>query len=130
MVCFILCHKLKYLNLSNFNTSHVKDMSYMLGDCVSLRYINLRSFKLNGEVEITGIFKNVNPEAKYCIEDDYTKNLLLKDRISYCSDDCFNPNIKIDLANITCIKSCLYTENPFEYAGTLSPEEALLFYTS
>ena len=35
------CKSLKNLNLSNFNTQNVTDMSCMLSDCKSLKNLNL-----------------------------------------------------------------------------------------
>ena len=39
------CVNLKSLDLSNFNTTKVEDMSQMFCGCEQLKYINLSSFK-------------------------------------------------------------------------------------
>ena len=41
---FLWCDSLKELNLSNFNTNNVKDMSPMLYNCSSLKGLNLSNF--------------------------------------------------------------------------------------
>ena len=41
IVCFIICKSLINLNLSNFNTQNVTDMSYMFSCCNSLNKKNL-----------------------------------------------------------------------------------------
>ena len=41
---FYSCSSLTSLNLSNFNTSHVKTMSYMFYRCLSLTSLNLSNF--------------------------------------------------------------------------------------
>ena len=41
IVCFIICKSLINLNLSNFNTPNVTDMSYMFEGCKSLKKENI-----------------------------------------------------------------------------------------
>ena len=41
---FYNCSSLKELNLSNFNTKNVTNMSYMFGYCSSLKELNLSNF--------------------------------------------------------------------------------------
>ena len=53
------CSQLKSLNLSNFDTSKVKNMNYMFCNCSKLKYINLKNFKENNSPTITDIFYNV-----------------------------------------------------------------------
>ena len=48
---FKSCGELEYLNLSNFESVNVKDMSFMFNGCKKLRYLNLQNFSLNGESE-------------------------------------------------------------------------------
>ena len=45
------CKKLKYLDLSNFDTSNVNDMSFMFFGCNKLTYLNLLNFTINGETK-------------------------------------------------------------------------------
>jgi surface protein len=41
---FYYCSSLTSLNLSNFNTDNVKDMSFMFSNCSSLIELNLSNF--------------------------------------------------------------------------------------
>ena len=42
---FYNCSSLISLNLSNFNTSSVTEMSYMFAHCYKLKYINMKNFE-------------------------------------------------------------------------------------
>ena len=44
---FAGCSSLQTLNLSNFNTSSVRDISYMFNDCTSLKYLIISNFNLD-----------------------------------------------------------------------------------
>ena len=44
---FQLCKELEYLDLSNFDTSKVTDMSWMFNNCHKLKYLNLLNFSIN-----------------------------------------------------------------------------------
>ena len=48
---FNLCSEIEYLDLSNFNTENVTDMSYMFNECNKLKHLNLLNFSLNCEAE-------------------------------------------------------------------------------
>ena len=104
---------LKYLDLSNFDTSNVNTINYMFYGCSSLIYLNLKSFKLKDTVDKKLPFYSIYSSVKYCIADKKTKNLL---RIfSDCSIDCFKENIKIDIKQKKCINSCLKNGYKYEY---------------
>ena len=45
------CSELECLDLSNFNTLNVADMSFMFFKCDSLKYLNLLNFSMNGETK-------------------------------------------------------------------------------
>ena len=42
---FYNCSSLKYLDLSNFNTRNVKNMTFMFSTCPSLEKLNLSQFR-------------------------------------------------------------------------------------
>ena len=50
------CSSLKELNLKNFNTNNVTDMSYMFYGCSSLTNINLSNFNTNNVNDIIWMF--------------------------------------------------------------------------
>ena len=47
---------MKSIDLSNFDTSQVVDMGYMLYNCSSLNYINLSSFDTSLVTQMDGMF--------------------------------------------------------------------------
>ena len=47
-----LCSSLTSLNLSNFNTNNVTNMSYMFNKCSSLTSLNLSNFNTNNVYDI------------------------------------------------------------------------------
>lgn len=53
---FADCNNLSYLNLSNFNTSNVKDMSFMFNKCYNLKHLNLSNFSTNKVTEMEAMF--------------------------------------------------------------------------
>ena len=58
------------LNLSNFNTYNVKDMSYMFNECSSLISLNLSNFNTNNTGYcIDNIFKKINKNCKLVCDD-------------------------------------------------------------
>ena len=44
---FDACNNLSYLNLSNFDTGNVRDMSFMFHSCINLEHLNLSNFNTN-----------------------------------------------------------------------------------
>ena len=104
---FYGCTNLKYLDLRNFTASSASHFWYMFTDCNSLVYVNLYSLRIKENVDTTcssigGITKNV----KYCVNDVFTSNLLLKNNYSDCSDICFHENIKFDMDENQCLEKC------------------------
>ena len=115
---FYKCYKLKYLDLSNFNTQKVTTINSMFYYCESLIFLNLKNFQIKSEVDKTDAFEDISSYVKYCIQDDATKNYLIPDKESICDNDCFNENIKIDINNNNCIKTCsgqIYNGNYYKY---------------
>ena len=44
---FQACYELENLDLSNFDTSNVTNMSWMFNKCNNLKYLNLLNFTIN-----------------------------------------------------------------------------------
>ena len=69
---FDLCSSLKELNLSNFNTNNVADMSYMFYECSSLKELNLSNFNTNNVTDMSymlvgcsdGLFNKIKEQNK------------------------------------------------------------------
>ena len=54
---FYGCSSLTNINLSNFNTNNVIDMSGLFGGCSSLKNINLSNFNTNKVTDMRAMFK-------------------------------------------------------------------------
>ena len=61
---FYNCSSLEELNLSNFNTNNVSNMSYMFWRCKSLKELNLSNFNINDETNVFGMFWDCSEELK------------------------------------------------------------------
>ena len=58
---FQQCNVLEYLDLSNFNTSNVTDMSFMFNNCYKLKEINgLNNFNTNRQTNMEAMFQDCN----------------------------------------------------------------------
>ena len=66
---FSYCSSLISLNLSNFKTNNVKDMSYMFYNCSKLTSLNLSNFNTNNVKEIFSIFNGLNKNCVLICED-------------------------------------------------------------
>jgi surface protein len=64
------CSSLTSLDLSNFNTSNVKDLSYMFYNCSSLTSLNLSNFNTNNVVNIMLIFWGLKKCCKIITNDN------------------------------------------------------------
>ena len=53
---FNKCSSLTNINLSNFNTSTVNNMSYMFSGCSSFTNINLSNFNTNNAIDMRYMF--------------------------------------------------------------------------
>ena len=59
---FSYCYSLTSLNLSNFNTNKVTNMSGMFWNCSSLTSLNLSNFNTNNVINMLSMFYGVNRE--------------------------------------------------------------------
>ena len=73
---FLDCSSLTSLNLSNFNTNNVKDMSYMFYSCSSLNSLNLSNFNTNNVINMSYIFYSLNKNCDIITIDNNLFNLL------------------------------------------------------
>ena len=53
---FYKCDKLENINLSNFNTQNIKDMSHIFYKCNSLKNINLSNFNTQNVINMSNMF--------------------------------------------------------------------------
>jgi surface protein len=68
---FSYCKSLTKLDLSNFNTDNVINMSYMFTFCTSLESLDLSNFNSNDNTDIKYIFNSVDKnKCKIVCKDD------------------------------------------------------------
>ena len=56
-------HGLSSLDLSNFNTSSVTNMSYMFGNCIKISSLNLSQFNMINVISKTGMCRYLSTRA-------------------------------------------------------------------
>ena len=78
------CKSLKEINLSNFNTNNVTNMSYMFWECSSLKEINLSNFNTDNVTNMSNMFNGCSNEIK----------IMVKSQVMNIRDEAFeNPFI-------------------------------------
>ena len=65
------CSSLKELNLNNFNTNNVTNMSCMFSLCSSLKELNLNNFNTNNVTDMRGMFRYCSDELKLKIRSNF-----------------------------------------------------------
>ena len=71
---FYGCSSLKELNLNNFNTNNVTDMSYMFRGCSSLTELYLNNFNINNVTNMSFMFSKCSDDLKRKIKSE-NKNI-------------------------------------------------------
>ena len=71
---FYRCSSLKELNLSDFNTKNVTNMSSMFYECSSLKELNLSNFNTNNVTDMRYMFYECSDQFKNKIRSEY-KNI-------------------------------------------------------
>ena len=72
---FCGCSLLKELNLSNFDTSNVRLMSWMFSRCTSLKKLNLLNFNTNKLYDLSYMFNYCSSELTIICKDKIIKNI-------------------------------------------------------
>ena len=73
---FFQCSSLKELNLSNFNTYNVTDMSYMFYYCSSLKELNLSNFNTINVTDMSLMFCECSSLNELNISNFNTNNVI------------------------------------------------------
>ena len=68
---FFKCYNLKEIDLSSFNTSNVKNMSYMFYYCKNLKEINLSSFNTSNVENMSYMFDRCFNLKKLIIKKEF-----------------------------------------------------------
>ena len=115
------CSSLTSLDLSNFDTSKVREMRAMFYNCDNLEYINLKNFEETGLApddhlnSVGDMMYNVPSNAVICIDEIITKQIILPEIKKYCRIiDCTNDwkskqKKLINDNNYQCFESCKNT---------------------
>ena len=64
---------LKKLNINNFNTNNVSDMSWMFNECSSLKELNLNNFNTNNVTDMSAMFSKCSDELKLKLKSKFNK---------------------------------------------------------
>ena len=72
---FSECSSLLSLNLSNFNTNNVKDMSRMFYSCSSLTSLNLSNYNTNNIKDMIWMFYGLDENSDIITTDEDLLNL-------------------------------------------------------
>jgi len=78
---FYGCNQLKYIDLSNFDTSNVEDMNGMFDNCTSLEFLDISNFKVSKVNCMESMFNEVN-KLKYISIYNIQYNEYFKSNIS------------------------------------------------
>ena len=70
---FFRCSSLKELNLNNFNTNNVTNMSDMFRRCSSLKELNLNNFNTNNVTDMSGMFSKCSDELKLKLKSKFNE---------------------------------------------------------
>ena len=70
---FYRCLSLKELNLSNFNTDNVKNMTHIFFGCESLNALNLSNFKTNDPRDLCCMSTGCSPFLSLICTDNLIK---------------------------------------------------------
>ena len=67
------CSSLKELNLNNFNTNHVIDISCMFYECSSLKELNINNFNTNNVIHMRYMFSKCSDELKLKLKSKFNE---------------------------------------------------------
>ena len=94
---FIGCNKLSSIDLSNFNTSNVNNMSNMFYNCFSLTSLNLSNFTNNNVKNMSKMFYNCSSLNSLNLSNFINTNII---NMSYMFNNCSSLN-SLNLTNFT-----------------------------
>ena len=82
---FDACTNLEHLNLSRLNTDKITDMSYMFCNCIKLKTLNISNFDTENVIDMSYMFCNCNNLKELDISSFYIDNTKMLDNMFW---DC------------------------------------------
>ena len=100
---FYFCYNLQLIDLSNFNTNNVQDMSMMFACCFNLKELDVSNFNTNNVTDMDGMFMGCFKLQKLNVSNFNTSNVTTMDGMFL---NCFNlQNIDVSNFNIHSVES-------------------------
>ena len=96
----LLLFSLKELNLSNFNTNNVTDMSFMFNGCSSLKKLNIFHFNTNNVTNMDYMFFLCSSLKELNLSSFNTNNLTNMGCMFYACSEQFQNEIRVHEKNI------------------------------
>ena len=102
--------KMKYVDVSNFDTSNLVDMTYMFSECESLESIDVSNFDTSNATDMTQLFKSCKSLKKLDVSNFNTSKVTSMDAMFYeCSELTtldvrnFDTSKVTNMANMFCL---------------------------
>ena len=73
------CDNLTNINLSNFNTKNVMNMSKMFSNCFKLTNINLSNFNTQNVMNMSGMFSKCNNLTNIIVVNKLSRSKIMKE---------------------------------------------------
>ena len=102
------CSSLTSLNLSNFNTNNVKDMSCMFNECSSLISLNLHNFNTNNVKDMSYMFSWCSSLTSLNLENFNTNNVNNMSFMFFCCSSLTSLNLSYFNTNNVEDMSCMF----------------------
>ena len=128
---FSECSSLISLDLSNFNTSNVRNFDCMLNQCEQLEYVNLKLAKINPDnINVFREYFKYPPKLTVCSEDEDWKNLfhLIYKTYINCAYNISFYKLNETEQMMKCYKNTDDLNNPCQICGNNNYIEKSIFY--
>ena len=79
---FYNCESLSSIDLGNFETVQIKDMSRMFYNCYNLKYLDISGFQIKSDLNVT-LFENIPNKGIIKIKQSFLKKINDKDLIEW-----------------------------------------------
>lgn len=103
------------IDVSEYDTSNIVDMSYMFANCSSLKELNVSNFDTRNVVDMYGVFKFCHSLVKLDLSNFNTSNV---NNMAYMFYGCLSLQ-ELDLSNFS-VKNVIYNLNMFRQCSKLN----------